>query len=123
MDISEQAALGVDIGGTNTKVGLVDMNGKVSLFNSFPTQTQGVDPNPFLEQLCENVGEILDSTSTKVSGIGICAHGYIDDERRGPIISESTPAISGVDLRSWLHSKFHLPVKVSNDLASHAMAE
>jgi len=123
MDNSERTALGVDIGGTNTKVGLVDVNGEVNFFNSFPTQAQGKDPNPFLVQMCESIGDILDSTSTKVSGIGICTHGYIDDERRGPIISESTPAIRGVDLHDWLHDKFHLPVKVSNDLTSHAMAE
>jgi len=123
MDNSGSTALGVDIGGTNTKVGLVDINGEVSLFNSFPTQAQGKDPNPFLMQLRDIIHEILDSTLTKVNGIGISTHGYIDDERHGPIISESTPAIRGIDLHGMLHSEFNLPVKVSNDLAAHAMAE
>lgn len=123
MENSGRTALGVDIGGTNTKIGLVDVIGEIKIFKSFPTQAQGDDPNPFLDRLRFNMEEIIDNSKTEVVGIGVCAHGFIDPQRRGPIICESTPAICGVDFHGWLNDRFQLPVLVSNDLASHAMAE
>lgn len=123
MSGSEQTALGIDIGGTNTKLGLVDKAGGVSGFRSFPTRAQGTDASHFLEELALNVAEALASTEAEVSGIGVCAHGYIDDERRGPFVCESTPALRGLDLRAWLEERYSLPALVSNDLAAHALAE
>ena len=123
MSSSEQMALGIDIGGTNTKLGLVDDSGIVTSFSSFPTQAKGTDPTPFLENLGRYVSQVIASMEAELIGIGVCAHGYIDDERRGPIICEGTPAIRGFDLRAWLEENFGLPVLISNDLASHAMAE
>jgi glucokinase len=116
-------ALGLDIGGTKTKLGIVDNTGMVTGFRSFPTRARGTDPNRFLQDLSENIAKVLASTGIDVIGIGVCAHGYIDDERRGPIICENTPAIRGFDLHAWLEEKFGLPVLISNDLAAHAMAE
>lgn len=118
-----QTALGIDIGGTNTKLGLVDKAGIVTGFRFFPTQAQGTDSTEFLESLSRNISQVIASTQVEVIGIGVCAHGYIDDERRGPIICESTPAVRGLDLHAWLEEKFGLPALVSNDLASHALAE
>ncbi len=123
MNNSGQAALGIDIGGTNTKLGLVDKAGTVSGFRSFPTRAQGTDPSRFLEELALNVSGVIATSGVEVTGIGVCAHGYIDDERRGPFICEGTPALRGLDLRAWLEEKFNLPALVSNDLAAHALAE
>lgn len=120
---SETAALGIDIGGTNTKLGFVDQAGDVTGFRSFPTRAKGKEPDQFLQVLSENISQMLDSSPTAPVGIGVCAHGYIDDERRGPIICENTPAIRGFNLQAWLKETFTLPALISNDLASHAMAE
>jgi len=116
-------ALGIDIGGTNTKVGLVDGSGNIFNFQAFPTQAKGSDPQPFLDKLTVTAGNILESCTEEVTGIGVCFHGYIDDEQRGPLICENTPALRGFDFQSWLGKKHTIPVIVSNDLASHAMAE
>jgi glucokinase len=116
-------ALGVDIGGTNTKLGLVDNSGNVSSFRSFPSQAKGHDPHPYLETLSYQLSQLIESTTAEIVGIGICTHGYIDDQRRGPIICESTPAIRGFDLSGWASGKFKRTVLVSNDLAAHALAE
>ena len=116
-------ALGIDIGSTNTKVGLVDQTGNVSSFRAFPTLAKGSDPQPFLERLADQINQTMVSASEEVIGIGICAHGYIDEERHGPIICEGTPAIQGFDLSGWVNTNFHLPVLLSNDLAAHALAE
>ncbi len=123
MKPAKPLALGIDIGGTNTKVGLVDGSGNIFNFHSFPTQAKGSDPQPFLDKLTVTADDILESCTEDVTGIGVCFHGYIDDEQRGPLICENTPAIRGFDLKSWLGEKYTIPVIVSNDLVSHAMAE
>ncbi|HLV37058.1 MAG TPA: ROK family protein, partial [Spirillospora sp.] len=46
-----------------------------------------------------------------------------DDQRRGPILCENTPALQGVDIRGLLEATFRLPVVVNNDLTAHALAE
>lgn len=119
----ETAALGIDIGGTNTKLGFVDQAGDVTGFRSFPTRAKVKEPDQFLQGLSENISQMLESSPTTPIGIGVCAHGYIDDERRGPIICENTPAIRGFNLQAWLTETYALPALISNDLASHAMAE
>ena len=116
-------ALGIDIGGTGTKLGLVDVDGRVQGFRSFPTDARGSDPAPFLSKLHTHVAQLLNEAESNVIGIGVSAHGFIDDERRGPIACESTPALRGVDLRGWLEEHFALPVVVNNDLTAHVLAE
>ena len=54
-------ALGIDIGGTNTKVGLIDGSGNIFNFQAFPTQAKGSDPKPFLDKLTVTAGDILES--------------------------------------------------------------
>jgi predicted NBD/HSP70 family sugar kinase len=116
-------ALGIDIGGTNTKLGLVDRAGRVSQFQTFPTHATGSDPQPFLQNLSRHVTQVIALTSRPIEGIGVSAHGYIDDEGHGPVVCERTPALSGFDLTGWLKEQFHLPVMIYNDLTAHALAE
>lgn len=116
-------ALGIDIGGTGTKLGVVDAEGGVEGFRTFPTDAKGSDPAPFLSNLQSAVTRLLDEVQRPVRGIGVSAHGFIDDERRGPIACESTPALRGVDLKAWLGTHYDLPVIVNNDLTAHVLAE
>jgi glucokinase len=114
--------LGIDIGGTQTKFGLVDATGKISAFRTIPTEATG-DPQPFLESLSQIAQEMIDTASGKVAGIGYSVHGYIDQARSGPIVCPNTPALRGVNLRHWTENRFGLPVVINTDLTAHALAE
>jgi glucokinase len=116
-------AVGVDIGGTNTKLGLVDRTGQVAAYTHFPTEAVGADPSPFLGRLDTHLRELLTEAPARPIGIGISTHGYIDDQWRGPVACLSTPALRGVDLRGWAETRFGLPAVVNNDLIAHALAE
>lgn len=115
--------LGIDIGGTNTKLGLVSTAGKVSAYRRFPTNAHGNSPDDFLRNLLSNVQHLLANAGTPVSGIGLSVHGYTDEARRGPILCLNTPALHGVDLKTPLEERFNLPVVVNNDLTAHVLAE
>ena len=56
-------------------------------------------------------------------GIGLSVHGYVDPERKGPIVCPNTPALRGLDLRGLMEDNFGLPVVVNNDLTAHVLAE
>jgi glucokinase len=116
-------ALGVDIGGSYTKIGLVSVEGQVSAFRRIATTAKGTDPQPFLSDLIANVRQVQAAAPEPLIGVGISTHGYIDDARRGPIVCANTPALRGVDLRGLFEGQIGLPVTVNNDLTAHALAE
>lgn len=116
-------ALGIDVGGTSTKVGLVDVGGHVSAFERIPTDVGTEPPDPFLARLKDCVRRVLDRAPGDVVGIGLSVHGWTDDARRGPILCVNTPSLHGVDMKGLLSEAFGLPVVVNNDLTAHVMAE
>ena len=120
---NETIALGVDIGGTHTKIALVSANGDIHAFSRVPTEAHGSDPAPYLENLVTQMRQTLNAAPQPVVGIGLSVHGHIDDQRRGPILCNNTPALRGIDLRGRLAQAFDLPVLVNNDLTAHALAE
>ena len=76
--------IGVDLGGTNIVVGLVDEDGKIVKSISRPTvKERGVEPifDDIFDMCNELINEFkLDKTSLK--GIGIGIPGTIDDKRQ-----------------------------------------
>ena len=116
-------ALGVDVGGTNTKAGLVDKKGRVFAFTRFPTQGHGDSAEPFMADLRSSVAGLLERAPEPVAGIGLSVHGWTDDESKGPILCLNTPALHGVDMKTPLGEEFGLPVVVNNDLTAHVLAE
>jgi glucokinase len=120
---SDPQVLGIDVGGTDTKLGLVSASGDVSDFRRFPTDANGDSPDEFLQNLFSSVQELLVMGGQRIIGIGMSVHGYTDESRRGPILCFNTPALHGVDLKTPLENTFDLPVVINNDLTAHVLAE
>lgn len=116
-------ALGIDIGGSNTKMGLVSPTGELSAVRRMPTDASGDDPTPFLERFLPLVDEVIASRSGRLMGIGVSMHGSLDDDRRGPLACNNTPALRGLDMRGLLEDRYGLPVVINNDLTAHALGE
>lgn len=117
------AVIGVDIGGTNTKVGLINLHGEILIRDQFSTNALGSDPTDFLNRLGKSIQNIYELERNQPLGIGISTHGYLDDERHGPVACLSTPALRGVNIRGWAEEQFGLPVVLNNDLIAHALGE
>ena len=71
---SEDVFLGIDIGGTNTKIGLVRSNGDIVVMSVFPTQAH-LSFAEFAENLTTQVNDELLSNSPglDMKGIGVGA--------------------------------------------------
>lgn len=116
--------LACDIGGTATKLGLIQPNGTVLHATRIPTEAHGTDPAPFFARLFVALDALLaQAGAAPLLGIGVSAHGEVDRERRRPIIAGNTPALRNVDVRGMIEQRYQRPVVMNNDLTAHALGE
>ncbi|MBK8034441.1 MAG: ROK family protein [Chloroflexi bacterium] len=118
-----KTALGIDIGGTATKLAVLQPDGTIIQRDKIPTEARGIDPAPFFTRLFAAADGLVEPYRESLVGIGISAHGEVDRERRRPIIAGNTPALRNVDVRGALEARYGLPVVMNNDLTAHALGE
>lgn len=119
-----EIAIGIDIGGTNTKIGLVDKKGSLLDFEKFPTK----DPETFelftqkVKDICDNLLSQHNLEYSKIVGVGVGAPN--GNFKTGRI--ESPPNLKNwgtVDLVTPFTKTFNLEVKLDNDANVAAMGE
>ena len=112
--------LGIDIGGTNTKIGLVDHAGVTSYETSFPTRSDK-PVHQFVDSLYRAYREIPDlNGSVKAIGIGAPnANFHTGHIEKAPNLrwGESVP------MAHLVSSKFDRPTYITNDANAAAMGE
>jgi glucokinase len=115
-------ALGVDIGGTNTKYGYVDRNGKCPASSSMPTEAHK-PADLFFKRLHENskllFSEIQEDCELSGIGIGAPNANYYKSTIENP------PNLDWkfVDVRAELTKYYDLPLAVTNDANAAAIGE
>lgn len=115
--------LGIDIGGTAVKLGLVDETGTVLdraersvSFDSYRT--------PILDTVQAAAADFTAGRRETLCGIGVSATGQIDS-RRGIVAGTcgSLPGWVGAPIRDRLEADYHLPVTVANDANCMCLGE
>lgn len=119
----KEFCIGVDIGGTNTVFGVVDINGNFIAENSIPTKKY-LTIDEFIEALTKAINDSLDQISGNyiLKGIGIGAPN--GNYHNGTI--EYAPNLNWkgiVPLADLLNKKLHIPVVLTNDANAAAMGE
>jgi glucokinase len=114
---------GIDLGGTNTEVGLVDADGHVLERDRMKTRTYGVDFDAYLYNLATMINKLVIKKSYQLVGIGIGApNGNIHN---GSI--EFAPNLDWkgvVPFCDKLSKHFpEIPVKLTNDANAAALGE
>ncbi|MFD1440055.1 ROK family protein [Lacticaseibacillus hegangensis] len=106
--------LGVDLGGTSIKTGVVDENGQVTDHLSFKTPNSRDEIFSLINQRAESIAD--------VRGVGISIPGYVSPNglvrKAGALTS-----LAGLNIKSKLEEMLALPVSVENDANSFARAE
>ncbi|MCX6329926.1 MAG: ROK family protein [Bacteroidia bacterium] len=118
----KKVVAGVDIGGTNTRFGLVDEKGKVLSENSFNT-TDYPKIEDFVGALVVTIKKLMSGKKDyKLIGIGIGAPDA--NYHRGTIEHAPNLAWKGiVPLADLIKKKINIPVVVTNDANAAAMGE
>jgi glucokinase len=115
--------IGVDIGGTGTKYGIVDKDGNVLHSSSMPTNTHA-QVTSFIDELHERLSELIEKVGGvgRIKGIGVGApNGNI---YTGTIeYAPNLPWKGIIPFAKMLQDKFKLPVKLTNDANAAAVGE
>lgn len=116
--------LGIDVGGTTVKFGLVDCQGAVRVLDKDSIDTRPQDePGVFADRVAEKAREMIARSTGKVSGIGIGCPGLVDD--RHGIIRDVTnlPKLRDYPLCGELSRRVNLPAAIQNDANAAALGE
>lgn len=120
--LGNRTFVGIDIGGTNTKIALINDQGEISHLQ----RLKMADIEPTLDSYIQHVSVLINKLfqhANAVEGIGICSPGMQMDDSSGVLYSVNMPILEQFDLRGYFSNIFHVPVTTCNDLISHGLAE
>lgn len=121
--MSANLAIGLDLGGTDLKAGLVDGGGSIHHFMRRPSRVRENTSAP-LEVIADCVRELAMHAKGAFRGIGLGTPGT-HDQSSGMLVG-STPHLpfwNGFPLRSMVETRLESPVRVDNDANLAALAE
>lgn len=114
--------IGIDIGGTNVKIGVVTKNGKLLEKIKYPTSSL-IEGKGFIHNFCKAIKETLD-LYPGINKIGLGVPGLISKDRRTLINLANIPSLDGVCIVEELEKKFpKLKIKLENDAKVACLGE
>lgn len=114
-----RCALGIDIGGTHTKLGIVASGGLVLQQVLLDTAAHD-DPQAYITELRLRVARLVQEFAPL--GLGFSIPGLLSADRRVIEYNPNTPALVGRDFYSDF-ADFNLPMAFETDLNTPALAE
>lgn len=111
--------IGIDIGGTSVKSGVLDENGKILLTKKCPTR-MGADL--VIADIIDLIDALLSGSGKKIEGIGIGCPGLINSEN-GEVVYSNNLYWKNVPLKQKLEKATNLPVFITNDANAAALGE
>ena len=120
----KKVALGIDIGGTNTKYGFVDKEGKVYCESSISTTTQGESFENYLNNLYNEVENARKSCPEDLELIGIGVGAPNGNYFNGCIeFAPNLPWKGVIRIAQLMGEKWKLPATLTNDANAAAIGE
>jgi N-acetylmannosamine-6-phosphate 2-epimerase/N-acetylmannosamine kinase len=122
----QRVVVGIDLGGTRTKYGLVNGKGELLFSSSAPTPwNEG--RNALLAHLRQAVSTCLEEArgrGIKPEAVGLATAGWVDPQTgRVEYATENLPGWTGANPVSYLREAFGLPVAAENDANALAVGE
>jgi glucokinase len=118
-------AVGVDIGGTSVKLGIVDTKGKILMRDNFSTK-ELKGRAAMMDKLVERVKFLTKearSRGMKVKGVGVGAPGPIEVEKGFVYTFPNIPGWNNTPFKAILEKKLKMPVRIDNDANAMALGE
>ena len=116
--------IGIDLGGTFIKGGIVDSEGNILVSDKIPTQSDGgekvVAGN--IATLCKTLLKQANKTESEVEGIGMGVPGMIDG-KNGVVVFSNNLNWTDFAISKTVEALTNLPVKIANDANVAALGE
>jgi len=113
----------IDVGGTSTKVGIVNARGDLGFVDSFSTLP---DAEFFFSELQRAVERAITSSGLEIgqmAGMGVAVAGFLDAGRDHLLYNSNLEWLQDFSLRRRLAKQFELPIELEVDSNAAAMAE
>lgn len=116
--------IGIDLGGTFIKGGIVDVTGNIIVSDKVPTEREkgadGVALN--ISNLCKTLLASVNMSSSDIVGVGIGAPGMIDSTG-GNVIFSANLGWENFAISEEVEKRVGLPVRIANDANAAALGE
>jgi len=125
LEPSSGFAVGVDLGGENLRVAVVNMEADPVWKVSLLTQAEQGREKVF-QRLTNTISEVLEKTDIprdKIKGIGIGISGLIDSQKGVSLFCPNLPGWENVPLKKMIEDEFGLPCVVDDSSRAMALAE
>ncbi len=117
--------VGVDVGGTNIKVGIVDDEGRTVAQTKFPTIADK-EPSHSIEKAKQSIEKLLEESGRSlddVAAVGLGTPGPMDIEAGVILTPSNLPAWRNAPVRDLLAKATGKPVTYANDAAAASFGE
>ena len=117
--------IGIDVGGTNVKIALVDENGKIIYSNSVPTYAK-MGYEYTVNNIKQAIKDLMNETETQpkdIQGIGFDFPGQVDYKTGVVKLAPNIPGWVNVPIAQMIEEEFHIPTKIDNDVRCAALGE
>jgi len=118
--------VGIDVGGTNIKLGLINRQGRIVSRSSLITKRFVRNKGQLISALCETVKKLISDNKLKksdIEGIGIGLPGLIDPRKGVVKFLPNIPGWKNVALKRILEQKLKIPTFLDNDVNLITLAE
>lgn len=116
--------IGIDLGGTSIKMGMIDKQGRLlySLENPTPVKDGYQGVIEAFDTMLNNLLKVHGYTQEHVQGIGIGVPAFLD-LKKGIVIELVNLQWKNVPLKELLSEKWSVPIKIDNDANAAALGE
>lgn len=115
--------IGIDIGGTNLKAGLVDESHNIIATKKMPLQFESMEQmGNTLAKMAIALVEENHITRDQVASVGMGFPGPVDD-KRGVVIKTVNIPIRSMPVAEMVHTQWDVPVHLGNDADCAALGE
>lgn len=117
--------IGIDVGGTNVKIALVDKSGKIIYSNSVPTYAKmGYEYTiNNIKQAIKDLMKETNTTAKDIDGIGFDFPGQVDYKTGVVKLAPNIPGWVNVPIAQMIEEEFHIPTRIDNDVRCAALGE
>ena len=113
--------IGIDVGGTNLKAGLVNEEGTIVAVERTPLDFQG--PEPFAETLAQLAAAVMERGGVEVKDVAYVGMGIPGAVKGGEILYTANIPMKNVPLEALFRKYLDLPVLLGNDADCAAVGE
>jgi len=114
--------LGIDLGGTDTKFGIVDEQGRIVRSAKNPTHSER-GPDAVLESIAVHARDLVEDGGYKVTSVGMGCPGPLSSRLGVVFETPNLPGWVNIPAQKILEEKLQLPVALSNDANAAAYGE